>query len=77
TSDIHSATCQFFINLVDNDFLNHANKTPQGFGYCVFGKVTDGLDVIDKIAKVRTTTRGMHENVPAQPVKIVSVRKAK
>ncbi|HOF17842.1 MAG TPA: peptidylprolyl isomerase [Phycisphaerae bacterium] len=77
TSDIHSATCQFFINLVDNDFLNHTNKTPQGFGYCVFGKVTDGLDVIDKIAKVRTSTRGMHENVPAQPVKIVSVRKTK
>lgn len=75
TSDIHSAGCQFFINTVDNNFLNYRNPTPNGFGYCVFGKVSSGMDVVDKIQKVKTVTRGGHENVPDQPVKILEVRR--
>jgi peptidyl-prolyl cis-trans isomerase B (cyclophilin B) len=70
TGDPHSATAQFFINLVDNDFLNHKAPTPDGWGYCVFGKVTEGMDVVDKIAKVRTKSQGMHENVPVDMVLI-------
>ena len=76
TSVVDSATAQFFINLVDNDFLNHANKTPQGFGYCVFGKVVEGLDVLDAIAAVATGTQAGHEAVPVEPVTILSVRRA-
>jgi cyclophilin family peptidyl-prolyl cis-trans isomerase len=74
TSQIHSATSQFFVNLVDNGFLNHRDQSPQGFGYCVFGKVTDGMDVVDKIAKVQTTSHGPYEDVPAEPVLIESVQ---
>ncbi len=74
TSDIHSATSQFFINLKDNDFLNHTDDTPRGFGYAVFGKVIDGLDVVDRIAKVKTTTFGPYRDVPAKPVVIKSVK---
>ncbi|SDF57109.1 peptidylprolyl isomerase [Desulfovibrio legallii] len=70
TRDPHSATAQFFINLVDNDFLDHTAPTPDGWGYCVFGKVTEGLDVVDKIAKVKTKTLGFHENVPVDMVLI-------
>ena len=58
TSDPHSATAQFFINVVDNDFLNHTAPNPQGWGYAVFGKVVAGTEVVDEIAKVRTSTRG-------------------
>ena len=76
TGEIHSASSQFFINLVDNDFLNHADETPRGFGYCVFGKVVEGMDVVDAIAKVATRTVAGHENVPAQPVTIKSIRRA-
>lgn len=76
TSEVHSATAQFFINLVDNKFLDHRDDTSRGFGYCVFGKVTDGMDVVDQIAKVPTTTRGPYENVPVQPVVIKSIRRA-
>lgn len=76
TSMIDSATSQFFINLVDNGFLNHKARTPQGFGYCVFGKVTAGMEVVDAIAKVPTGTSGGHENVPTTPVVIKSVRRA-
>ena len=68
TSDPHSATAQFFINIADNDFLNHTGPTAQGWGYCVFGKVTGGIDVIDKIKGVKTGNRGGHENVPAADV---------
>jgi cyclophilin family peptidyl-prolyl cis-trans isomerase len=68
TNDIDSATAQFFINLVDNDFLDHAGKS--NYGYAVFGKVTAGMDVVDKIAKVSTTNRGGHQNVPAADVVI-------
>jgi peptidyl-prolyl cis-trans isomerase B (cyclophilin B) len=70
TSDPHSATAQFFINVVDNDFLNYSASTPQGWGYCVFGRVVEGSDVVDKIKKVKTGKRGMHENVPIEDVVI-------
>ena len=73
TNVVDSATSQFFINLVDNDFLNFSSPTPQGFGYAVFGKVTDGLDVVDAIGKVRTGTSGYYENVPAETVTIRKV----
>jgi peptidyl-prolyl cis-trans isomerase B (cyclophilin B) len=68
TSDVDSAAAQFFINVADNDFLNHSSPTPQGFGYCVFGKVVEGMDVVDKIKKVRTGNRGGHQNVPLENV---------
>ena len=70
TSDPHSATAQFFINVADNDFLNHSAPTPQGWGYCVFGKVVEGTDVVDKIKNVRTVRHGMHQDVPEQEVVI-------
>jgi len=70
TSDPHSASAQFFINVSDNDFLNFKSPTPQGWGYCVFGKVSAGVEVIDKIKGVKTGTRGFHENVPADDVVI-------
>ena len=73
TMVVDSATSQFFINLVDNDFLNFRAPTPQFFGYAVFGKVTDGMDVVDKIAKVKTGNSGMHQNVPEEPVVIKKV----
>jgi peptidyl-prolyl cis-trans isomerase B (cyclophilin B) len=66
-----SATAQFFINVVDNPFLNHTAKTPQGWGYAVFGKVIKGQDVVDKIKAVATATKGMHQNVPVEAVTIV------
>ena len=72
TNDLHSATSQFFVNLVDNAFLDHRTGN---FGYAVFGKVTSGMDVIDKIAKVSTTNRGGHQNVPAQDVTITKASK--
>lgn len=68
TSDPHSATAQFFINVADNGFLNHTAPNPQGWGYCVFGKVTAGTDVVDKIKGVSTGNRGMHQNVPSDDV---------
>lgn len=71
TSDVNSATSQFFINTVDNDFLDFRDKTSRGYGYCVFGKVTDGMDVVDKIEGVKTTTQGPHQNVPVEPVEIL------
>jgi peptidyl-prolyl cis-trans isomerase B (cyclophilin B) len=70
TSDVHSASSQFFINVADNDFLNYSSPTPQGFGYCVFGKVVEGEDVVDKIKKVKTGNRGGHQNVPVENVTI-------
>jgi cyclophilin family peptidyl-prolyl cis-trans isomerase len=75
TSDINSATSQFFINVADNDFLNHRNETADGFGYCAFGKVTAGMDVVDAIAKVNTGTQGSYEDVPVKPVEIRSIRR--
>jgi peptidyl-prolyl cis-trans isomerase B (cyclophilin B) len=66
----HSASAQFFINHKNNDFLNHTAKTPQGWGYCVFGKVIDGMDVVDEIAEVRTGTKGRYDDVPVEAVVI-------
>lgn len=70
TSIPDSASSQFFINLNDNDFLNHTSPTPSGWGYCVFGKVTEGMDVVDKIKAVKTTNRAGHQDVPDEPVMI-------
>ncbi|WP_151704685.1 peptidylprolyl isomerase [Nitrincola alkalilacustris] len=72
TMDPHSASAQFFINVSDNTFLNHTAKTPDGWGYAVFGKVVDGMDVINKIKKVKTTSRAGHQDVPAEDVIIES-----
>ena len=68
TSDPHSASSQFFINLVDNGYLNHTSKTQAGWGYAVFGKVVAGLDVIDQIAAVKTGRSGMHRDVPVEDI---------
>ena len=72
TQDPHSATSQFFINVKDNDFLNHSGKNMQGWGYTVFGKVTSGMDVIEKMRGVPTGRFGMHADVPKEPVVINS-----
>lgn len=73
TNDPHSATAQFFINVKDNNFLNHTGKNMHGWGYCVFGKVSEGMDVVDKIRKVKTGTKGYHSDVPMEPVVIEKV----
>ncbi len=70
TMVVDSATSQFFINLVDNDFLDFTAPTTQGYGYAVFGKVTDGMDVVDAIAKVKTGYHGPHQNVPEETIEI-------
>ncbi|CAM5222424.1 peptidylprolyl isomerase [Alishewanella longhuensis] len=70
TSDPHSATCQFFINVADNSFLNFTAENSQGWGYCVFGEVAEGMDVIDKIKAVRTGRFAGHSDVPVDPVVI-------
>lgn len=70
TNDPHSATAQFFINVNDNDFLNHSSPTPQGWGYMVFGKVVEGQDVVDKIKAVKTGSKGFHQDVPNDDVVI-------
>lgn len=70
TQDPHSATAQFFINLVDNDFLNHTEPSVAGWGYCAFGKVVEGMDVVDKIAKAKTKSEGMYDDVPVDTVVI-------
>ena len=72
TQDPHSATSQFFVNVKDNDFLNHSGKNMQGWGYTVFGKVTGGMDVIEKMRGVPTGRFGMHADVPKEPVVINS-----
>jgi len=73
TMDPHSASSQFFINATDNDFLNHSAKNSQGWGYCVFGKVVEGTDVVDKIEGVRTTMKAGHQDVPSDAVIIDKV----
>jgi peptidyl-prolyl cis-trans isomerase B (cyclophilin B) len=70
TSDPHSATAQFFINVNDNAFLDHTAPTPKGWGYCVFGRVTGGQDIVDRIKGVKTGGRGMHQDVPLEDVVI-------
>ena len=73
TNDPNSATSQFFINVKDNGFLDHTSPTPQGWGYAVFGKVTDGMDMVTSIEKVSTTSKHGHQNVPAEEVIITKV----
>lgn len=68
TADVHSATAQFFINVTSNGFLNYKSSSPQGYGYCVFGKVVEGQDIIDKIKKVKTGDYAGHQNVPLDDV---------
>ena len=68
TNDPHSATAQFFINTVDNDFLDYKSPSGQGWGYCVFGEVVEGLDVVDKIRAVKTGNKGFHQDVPVEDV---------
>ena len=75
TAVIDSATSQFFINHVDNSFLNHRNSTHEGFGYCVFGKVIKGLDVVDAIAKVKTMSKSGQMDVPSETITIISIRR--
>jgi len=72
TGDPHSATAQFFINTINNDFLNHKSKTQQGWGYAAFGKVIEGMKTVDAISAVKTTTRGSYRDVPVEPVVIKS-----
>ena len=73
TGDPHSATSQFFINHADNGFLNHTAESMQGWGYAVFGKVSDGMDIVDEIAKVPTGDKGGHQNVPLETITITAV----
>ncbi|MEU1825101.1 peptidylprolyl isomerase [Streptomyces abikoensis] len=75
TNDPHSATAQFFINVNDNDFLNFTSKSPNGWGYAVFGQVVEGQDVVDNIKAVRTGTRGFHQDVPKDDVVIESAKR--
>lgn len=72
TQDPHSASAQFFINLVDNDFLDFKNESVQGWGYCVFGEVVEGLDIVDKMATVDTGRNGYHDDVPKEDIVIES-----
>jgi peptidyl-prolyl cis-trans isomerase B (cyclophilin B) len=74
TNDVNSATAQFFINVKDNDFLNHKSPSPDGFGYAVFGRVVEGMEVVHSIEKVRTGNRGAHQDVPVEAVVINSVK---
>ena len=73
TGDPHSATAQFFINVKDNDFLNFSSETPQGWGYAVFGKVTEGMDVVNKIKDTSTSTNGPYQDVPIEAIIIEKV----
>ncbi len=73
TGEPHSASSQFFINVANNGFLNHTGKNPQGWGYAVFGKVVDGMDVVNKIKGVTTGNSGFHQDVPVEPVEIQKV----
>jgi peptidyl-prolyl cis-trans isomerase B (cyclophilin B) len=70
TNDPHSATAQFFINIADNDFLNFKSASGSGWGYCVFGRVVEGLDVVERIRNVKTGSSGFHQDVPAEDVVI-------
>jgi len=75
SGEVDSATCQFFINTADNAFLNHRGQTPDAFGYAVFGKVVDGMDVVDRIEKLPTRRSGPHDDVPVKAVVIQSIRR--
>jgi len=76
TQVIDSATAQFFINVNDNDFLDHRDETIRGFGYCAFGKVLTGMDVVDKIVKTKTCSRRGHDDVPYEPITILKAARA-
>lgn len=75
TNEVHSASSQFFINVVDNDFLNFKSKSPHEYGYCVFGQVVEGMDAIDKIRKAKTGSKGPHRDVPVENIVILSATK--
>jgi len=75
TSDIHSATSQFFINVADNKFLDHREKSSAGYGYCVFGQVIEGIDIVEKIKDVDTHSMGHHQDVPTKPIEILEISK--
>jgi cyclophilin family peptidyl-prolyl cis-trans isomerase len=75
TNIVDSATAQFFVNSVDNPFLNHQNDTPQGFGYCVFGRVVEGMDVVDAISSAPTHTVGYFADVPVDDIEIISIKR--
>ena len=75
TTNPHSATAQFFINTVNNDFLNYRNKSSQGWGYAVFGRVAEGMAVVDAVSGVKTATRGAFRNVPTDPIVITRVKR--
>jgi peptidyl-prolyl cis-trans isomerase B (cyclophilin B) len=77
TSEPHSATAQFFINVADNDFLDYTSPSANGWGYCVFGKVVGGKDIVDKIEAVSTATTGFHQNVPREDVVILKAEEMK
>ena len=76
TGVVDSATCQFFINLVDNAFLDHKDDTPEGFGYAIFGKVVEGMNVVDAISAAPTGTKGAFKDVPRETITITSIRRA-
>jgi peptidyl-prolyl cis-trans isomerase B (cyclophilin B) len=71
TGDPHSASSQFFINTNDNGFLNHSSETPDGWGYCVFGKVSNGMDIVEKIEESDTGNQGFHQDVPTETITII------
>jgi len=75
TSDVNSATAQFFINVEDNSFLNHVSEDPHEYGYCAFGHVTEGMEIVDEIKSVQTTNAAGHGDVPAKAIEILSVKK--
>jgi len=75
TAIVDSATSQFYINHVDNSFLDYRNANPEGFGYCVFGKVVKGMNVVNAIAKVKTMSKGGHADVPSETITIISIRR--
>lgn len=77
TSEIDSATSQFFINVVDNAFLDHTDASPRGFGYCVFGQVTEGMDVVDQIKSVATHQVGPYSDVPVEVIEIIEAKREK
>lgn len=73
TNEPHSATCQFFINTADNEFLNFKNESMQGWGYCAFGEVVEGIDIVEKIESVQTSNAGYHQDVPVEDVVILDM----
>jgi cyclophilin family peptidyl-prolyl cis-trans isomerase len=77
TNVVDSATSQFFINFVDNDFLNHTDNTPRGFGYAVFAEVIEGMEIVDSMAMVETTNKRGHQNVPVEPIVMTRVTRQK